>query len=416
MGTDSPMKILLVADQYYPPTLGGSAISSRRLAHGLAERGHQVSVMAPSLSFRHSVEKDGNTTVYRCRSVSPLIASPSKKAPPRFALLPDGMVERTLNRVKPDVIHIQTPAYIGAIALKVAKKLGIPVVATNHAMPDNVLPFVPFKVNKDWLPYKVFESRYWEEIIALLELCDFVTAPTNLACDMLLENGLTKQAVPVSNGVDLHLFKPATPDEKASLKERFGLPLDRPVVLYAGRMSVEKRLDVLVEALPKALAESRFHLVLTGSGPMDVAAMIKLAGCSGNVTFTGMVDEATLPLIYRAADIFVLPSEAELQGMVLLEAAASGLPLIGANASAIPEILHHGENGFLHVPGASDDLAERIIQLVKDPDLCQKLGTRGLELVQHHALKASIGQFESIFADVLNQSRLNAAASSPFSS
>jgi glycosyltransferase involved in cell wall biosynthesis len=404
------MKILLVADQYYPPTLGGSAISSRRLAHGLAERGHHVSIIAPSLSFRHGVERDGNTTVYRCRSVSPLLTSPGKKAPPRFALLPDGMVERTFAKVRPDVVHIQTPAYIGAIALKVAKKLGIPVVATNHAMPENVLPFVPFKVNKDWRPYKVFETRYWEEIIAILDQCDFVTAPTNLACDMLFENGLSKQAVPVSNGVDLHLFKPTTPEEKRSLKERFNLPLDRPIVLYAGRMSVEKRLDVLVEALPKALARTPFHLVFTGSGPMDVPAMVQEAACAAHVTFTGMVDESTLPLIYRAADIFVLPSEAELQGMVLLEAAASGLPLIGANASAIPEIVHHGENGFLHVPGSADDLAERIVQLAVDADLRQALGRRGLELVQHHALRESISQFESIFRDVLAESR---AASAP---
>lgn len=407
------MKILLVADQYYPPTLGGSAISSRRLAHGLAERGHQVAVLAPSTSFRHRVERDGNTLVYRCRSVSPLLSSPGKKAPPRFALLPDGMVERTLTKFRPDVIHIQTPAYIGAIALKIAKKMGIPVVATNHAMPDNVLPFVPFKVNKDWLPYKVFESRYWEELIALLEGCDFITAPTNLACDMLLENGLTRQAVPVSNGVDLHLFKPASPDEKRSLKERFGLPLDRPVVLYAGRMSVEKRLDVLVDALPRAMRRSRFHLVLTGSGPMDVASMIRDSGCADAVTFTGMVDEATLPLIYRAADIFVLPSEAELQGMVLLEAAASGLPLIGANASAIPEILHHGENGFLHVPGSAEDLADRIVQLALDEPLREKLGTRGLALVQHHALAQSISQFESIFRDVLAARAVTAATPFP---
>lgn len=400
------MKILLVADQYYPPTLGGSAISSRRLAHGLAERGHQVSVIAPSLSFRHAIEHDGNTTVYRCRSVSPLISAPGKKAPPRFALLPDGMVERTLNKVQPDVIHIQTPAYIGAIALKIAKRMGIPVVATNHAMPENVLPFVPFKVNKDWRPYKIYEARYWEEIISLLEQCDFVTAPTNLACDMLFENGLSKQAVPVSNGVDLHLFKPPTPEEKRSLKERFGFPLDRPIALYAGRLSVEKRLDVLVEALPKALSRAAFHMVFTGSGPMDVPSMIADVGCSAHATFTGMVDEATLPLIYRAADLFILPSEAELQGMVLLEAAASGLPLIGANASAIPEIVHHGDNGFLHVPGSSEDLAERIVQLVEDEALREKLGKRGLELVQHHALRESISQFESIFRDVLAQAQL----------
>ncbi len=402
------MKILLVADQYYPPTLGGSAISSRRLAHGLAERGHQVSVIAPSLTFRHSVEHDGNTTIYRCRSVSPLISSPGKKAPPRFALLPDGMVERTIAKVQPDVIHIQTPAYIGAIAVKIAKKLGIPVVATNHAMPENVLPFVPFKVNKDWQTYKVFESRYWEEIITLLDQCDFVTAPTNLACDMLFENGLAKQAVPVSNGVDLHLFKPTTPEEKRSLKERFNLPLDRPAILYAGRMSVEKRLDVLVEAIPKALAQTPFHVVFTGSGPMDIPAMIQEARCSEHVTFTGMVDESTLPLIYRAVDVFVLPSEAELQGMVLLEAAASGLPLIGANASAIPEIVHHGENGFLHVPGSGQDLADRIVQLVDDEPLRQKLGQRGLELVQHHALRETVSQFEAIFRDVVAESHLRA--------
>ncbi|MNY42656.1 Alpha-D-kanosaminyltransferase [compost metagenome] len=153
--------------------------------------------------------------------------------------------------------------------------------------------------------------------------------------------------------------------------------------------------------MPKVLSQTQCHFLFMGAGALDVKGMVAGMGLSEHATFTGLVDDQSLPLVYRAADMLVLPSESELQGMVLLEGAASGLPLIGANALAIPEIVHHGDNGFLHQPGSSDDLAERIICLVEDSALRQQYGERSTALVQHHALDACIGQMESIYEEMI---------------
>lgn len=396
------LKILLVADLYYPPTLGGSAIAFRRLAHGLAARGHEVWVVAPGVKgFRHYVERDGQTTVVRCRSIPDLrlISAPGKTTV-RVPLLPEGILERTLERVQPDVVHLQAPGYAGAIAIRQCRKRGIPVVATCHSIPENY-----------WSPkdkgsnvFKAVKDGLWEVILGLLEQCDLVCAPTVTACDLLHDNGLIRQAIPISNGIDLQIYCPPSSEQEArALKERFGFPLDRPTVLYCGRFSAEKRLEVLLDAIAGIVARTPAHFAFVGTGSIDIAAEFESRGLRGAASVVGLLDDQNMPLVYRAADVFALPSEAELQGLVLLEAAASGLPLVGANALAIPEIVHHGVNGYLHVPGDSQDLADRLADLLADPELRREMGRRGLELVSRHAIPESIRQYEEVYREAISR-------------
>ncbi len=397
--TDS-LKVLLVADLYYPPTLGGSAIAMRRLAHGLAALGHQVWVVAPGLKgLRHYIERDGDTVVVRCRSIPDLrvMASPSRSTV-RVPLVPDGILERTMDRFQPDIVHLQLPGYSGAVAIGLCRKRGIPVVATCHSIPDNYWS----PKDKESTVFRVVQEGIWDVILGLLDQCDMVCAPSITACDLLHGHGLVKQAIPVSNGVDLLVYHPAASEsDREALKRRFGFPLDRPTILYAGRFAAEKRVDVLIDAMPKVLARTPAYFGFVGQGMVDIKQQFEERGLTGNAGSTGLLDDQAMPLVYRAADIFVLPSEAELQGLVLLEAAASGLPLVAANCLAIPEIVRHGVSGFLHVPGDSDDLADRLVALAADPALRHRLGQAGLEVVKPHSLQACIKQNEEVYREVL---------------
>lgn len=398
--TARSLKVLIVADLYYPPTLGGSAIAMRRLAHGLAALGHQVWVVAPGLrGFRHYIERDGDTVVVRCRSIPDLrvMASPARSTV-RVPLVPDGILERTLDRFQPDIVHLQLPGYASAIAIRLCRKRSIPVVATCHSIPENYWS----PRDKDSSVFRAVQEGLWEVILGLLEQCDMVCAPSITACDLLHDQGLVKQAIPVSNGVDLHVYHPAaTQDDRVALKRRFGFPPDRPTILYAGRFAAEKRVDVLIDAMPMVLERTPAFFGFTGQGMVDFKQVLDERGLSAHAGFTGLLDDQAMPLVYRAADLFVLPSEAELQGLVLLEAAASGLPLVAANCLAIPEIVHHGVNGFLHVPGDPEDLADRLVALATDPALCRRLGDAGLEVVKPHSLDACIRQYEEVYRDVL---------------
>jgi glycosyltransferase involved in cell wall biosynthesis len=402
------MKILLTADQYYPPTLGGSAISVRRLAHGLAERGHHVTVVAPAENFSDYVEREGAVVVVRCRSVPAVhLIKHADRDKIRVALLPMLVVRRVINELEPDVVHVQFPPYIGLTALKLARKLGIPVLGTLHAVPDNPFP----ARNKRSPVYRLFASKFWETIVDWGTECDLVTAPTSTACELLATHGLSR-SLPISNGVDLHTFRP--PPDNAARRDnraRLHLPLDQPLVLYAGRFAPEKRLDLLLRAIPSVRQQMNAHFVLVGTGSQEVIELADELDVLRHVTFTGVLPEDELPLVYRAADVFALPSEAELQGMVLLEAAASGLPLVGADALAIPEIVRDGENGFLHRKGDYAHLADRLLVLLSDPALRRRFGARGREIAQSHSFERTVSRFEKLYEQVRHQATAAVGAS-----
>ncbi|MBI4491393.1 MAG: glycosyltransferase [Chloroflexi bacterium] len=392
------MKILLAADQYYPPTLGGSAISVRRLAHGLADRGHHVTVLAPASSFADCTEREGGVAVVRCRSVPALhLVKNLDRDRIRVAFLPMSTVRRTIDALRPDVVHIQLPAYIGAMAIKVAEQAGIPVVATFHALPDNPFP----ARNKRSPVFRLFASKFWETVIALGAHCDAVTAPSRTACHLLEAHGLPHQAIPVSNGVDLRCFRPPEDElERASIRARLGLPQAQPLVLYAGRFAREKRLDLLLQAIPLVRAAVDAHFVLVGTGSSEVMELAETLRVQEHITFTGLLPDDLVPLAYRAVDLFALPSEAELQGMVLLEAAASGLPLVGAASCAIPELVLHGENGFLHRPGDHQDLARQLIAALVDPPARRRFAARSRDVAQAHSFDRTLSRFESLYAEL----------------
>jgi glycosyltransferase involved in cell wall biosynthesis len=328
-----------------------------------------------------------------------VISSPGKSTI-RVPLLPDGILERTMDRLQPDIVHVQLPGYAGAIATRLARKRQIPAVATCHSIPENYWS----PKDRDGAVFKAVQEGLWDVILGLLEQCDVVCAPSITACDLLHAQGLTKQAIPVSNGVDLQVYHPpGSQHEREALKRRFGFPLDVPTILYAGRFSPEKRVDVLLDAIPRVLSSVSAFFAFTGQGVLDIRTELTARGSLDRTGFTGLLDDQAMPLVYRAADVFVLPSEAELQGLVLLEAAASGLPLVGADALAIPEIVRHGVNGFLHVPGDPADLASHLAALAGDAALRSRLGAAGMEMVKPHAIDACIRQNEDVYREVLSR-------------
>ena len=172
------------------------------------------------------------------------------------------------------------------------------------AIADNL---IPFGYRREWPAYRAWDHFYWARLVAFLNRCDAVTSPTQAACDLLRAHGLVRPAVPISNGVDLSVFRPPLPGEKARLRAGFGLPADRPVVLYAGRLAREKGLDVLLAAMPLVLARVPCHFLVVGAGDLDFGAMAARAGLSADITLTGLLSDARVAEAYRAADVLVAP-------------------------------------------------------------------------------------------------------------
>lgn len=392
------LRVLLTADQYYPPTLGGSAITFHRLAHALAEAGHQVAVIAPSETLHSHVEDAGRVLTVRCRAFQPFkLLNQTSRRDIRVAILPDRLVRETLNGFRPDIVHVQFPAYLGRSAARHARAAGVPVVVGCHAVPENY----QFGTGGS-RPVQSLARKFWDMAVGFCREADSVTAPTKTACQVLAENGVDTPIIAISNGVDLKQYRPPLDQrEKDVDRAALGLPSDRTLVLYAGRFTPEKRVDLLVDAI--ASLPPTVHLVLCGLLSSRLDDIIVERGLRERVTALGRVSDETLPRVYRAVDIFALPSEAELQGMVLLEAAATGLPLVGANCLAIPELVHDGVNGYLHRPGDAEDLAAKIKALAAEPALRASFGEASQRIVAPHAMPAVVDQTVALYRHLIGR-------------
>lgn len=385
------MRIMIVTDQY-PPMVGGVPSVTHGLAVDFAQRGHSVWVIAPSYGTQnmHSVEQ--GVHVYRYSSFE----WPTYEGL-RVPFLPFLPVRKLLKKVDPDIIHIHSPVVLGTIAQLLAGGLRKPVIATNHYLPINLSP----SLAPDSLIGKHFSNITYSYLVHFCNHCEYVTAPTATALSLLYEHGLQAPAQAISNGVDLKRFKPGERDEE--LRQRLKLPADQPIGLSMNRLSPEKRLDVLIDATAKT--KSNVHIAIAGTGPAeeDLRAQVAHLQMEDRVSFLGFIDEAELPALYRLADLFVIPSIAELQSLTTMEAMASGLPIIAANAYALSELVHPEENGFLFAPGNSEEMASYIDELARDETLRTRMGTKSLELITKHDRQQVLNQWEELYRHLIKE-------------
>ena len=243
----------------------------------------------------------------------------------------------------------------------------------------------------------LFDVGFYGYVTGFANRCDRVTAPTATALLLLREHGLRAPSHVVSNGIDLEVYSPGAADE--SLRRRYALPAGRPLILSVGRLSPEKRADVLIEAVATQDVGDTV-LALAGSGP-DEGRLRELAarrGVSERVRFLGFIPGTDLPGLYRLADVFAIASEAELQSLVTMEAMASGLPVVAVNAGALGELVHAGENGFLARPGRAADVAGSLDLLCRDGGLRARMSKSGLRIIADHDRHRLLTRWESIYS------------------
>lgn len=389
------MKILIATDTYHP-SVNGAAYFTYRLANMLARKGHSVSVLCPSRSFKNTVSNDKGVMVYGIRSIHIPIYQDFRMSP---LIISSKIIRKAIEEISPDIIHIQNHFMIGKGAAMTAKKLGIPVIGTNHFMPENILHYFHLpKMAEKWL------QRFgWRQCIKVFEQLDYVTTPTETAAELLRQAGFSKKVAPISCGIDLERFNPS--NNGSYLKEIYTIPINKPVLLYVGRMDKEKKIEVILRALPNILETVSVHLVLAGIGQEKerLEVMTKKLGLQDSVSFVGFVPDKDLQNIYRIADIFVIAGIAELQSIVTMEAIASGLPVVAVSAMALPELVHDGENGYLFPEGNSQTLAQKAVMILSDQKLSAQMSKNGLEMIKNHEINKIIQRYESLYHEILNR-------------
>ena len=375
------MRIMVVTDQY-APMVGGVPTVARALSLGLARRGHAVALLAPSPGWRGRLDADEQVTVHYQGSVPwPWYEGM------RLACVPGTAARRLITAFAPDVIHIHSPVTLGVVAQAVARQLRIPVVYTNHYLPINVRPSLQRRP-------RVFDALFYSYVVGFANRCSHVTAPTATALRLLRDQGLQVPLRVISNGVDLRRYSPGPADERT--RDRYRLPRGRPLILSVGRLSREKRVDVLLDAAARFTQDARVAIVGTGPDEAGLRARAGRLGLAGRVRFLGFVPGPDLAGLYRLADVFAIASQAELQSLTTMEAMASGLPVVATDSYALGELVCHGRSGFVASPGRGDEMAAYLDMLVSDPGLRARMAAEGLRIIGGHERHRWLAEWESL--------------------
>jgi glycosyltransferase involved in cell wall biosynthesis len=379
------LKILVGADTF-TPDVNGAARFGERLVSGLASRGHDVRVIAPSQTTGKygtwTEEYDGQKIVmYRL---------PSYRWKPhdwlRFAI-PWTLGRKAatiLEDFEPDAVHFQSHFVVGRGLSTEARKHGIRIIATNHTMPDNLIEFTRIPKFLQRLAINIS----WRDTDRILSRAEAVTTPTRKAAQYLEKHTSLRGVRAISCGIDAHNY---TPNFEPRTENR---------VLFVGRITGEKQIDILLRAialLPDDL-DAKLEIVGTGDQLKNLEQFAASLGLADRVTFTGYLSDDELRQAYTRATVLGMPSTAELQSIVTMEAMASGLPIVAADAMALPHLVHDGENGFLFEPGNAQAMADRLERVFRaGPVELDAMKNASLQLIEAHDIERTLNTFEKLY-------------------
>ena len=353
------MRILMVSDVYLP-RINGVSTSIATYRDSLHALGHEVSLIAPAYPAGQVPEDHVVRVPSRTVWFDPEDRIMSWRA---LAAMTDG-----LRGDRFDIVHVQTPFVAHYAGLRLARRLGIPVIESYHTYFEEYLGcYLPLMPG----PLARFVARSISR--AQGNAVDALVTPSRAMHGRLASYGVTTPIDVIPTGLDLRQFAGG---DGPRFRREMGIPADRPLLLYVGRVAHEKNIGFLLEALPAILrTQPRAMLLITGEGPAE-SHLHRLAarlGVAGHVIFTGYLDrKGSLLDCYAAADVFVFASHTETQGLVLLEAMAMGLPVVAHAVMGTREVLRDGEGALIAAAGDHADFAAKVLRLLGDDALCRR--------------------------------------------
>jgi len=357
------MRVLYCTDTYPPQVNGVSVVTALSVA-GLAARGWDCAVVAPRYpaKMRNTFSADGHGgTMEHERTTLASIPMPGY-AETRLCA-PDYLaVARAVRRFEPDLVHAETEFMAGRLGQMAAARAGVPIVTSYHT--DFAKYTAAYGVPRLERAVSRYISRFHRRALRTY-------TPSSPARDYLRSIGVTQVEV-WGRGVETAAFTP----RRRSVALRAALGADRKFVfLYAGRLAAEKGVDVILRAFAiarQALPAGAIHLVIAGGGPLEADVR---ASASSDMSFLGYLDrERSLPELYASCDAFLFSSTTETLGLVVLEAMASGIPVVATPAGGVADHLRDEENGLTFPPRDASAMAAQMIRLAQDHPLAARLG------------------------------------------
>lgn len=360
------MRIGFFADTYYPQ-LNGVATSVAYSVAMLRKFDHKVIVIAPQIKGYKDSEKD-------------ILRIPSSKIWPSIpdsARLPLPIPSSVWKKIMShdyQIIHAHGNGLFSLIGLIIARRKKLPFVLTFHTFFNQYAHY--FLGGKLITPTMID----WG-LKSFGNLCDEVIVPSQKMKQELIKIGIKKPISVIPNFVDISKF---VPGKSNFLHSTFSIPQKRQILLSVGRLGQEKNFEFLINVFARIVKNNKdVHLVIVGEGPdrNKLIEQIKKLDLLQQVTLTGPIEIEDMPKVYQSANIFVFASTTETQGMVTLEAAASGLPLVLAHDEAYQDIIENKVNGF-SLPLKEGAFVEKIELLLHNPDMQKAFGVLSIKIVR----------------------------------
>jgi phosphatidylinositol alpha 1,6-mannosyltransferase len=393
-----PPRVLFCTDTYAPQMNGVSVVTARSI-RGLSERGWRCEVVAPR--YPRSAHVRG---LERTGFESRVTSLPSAPMPGyrdiRLVAPAYRAVADAIDRFRPDLVHCQTEFMVGRLGQVAAARRGIDLVSSYHT---------DFGRYAEAYGAPFLRRPVTEYLARFHRRSRRVFTPSAAARADLVAMGV-RTATVWGRGVDSTVFSPTRRSPEA--RDRLGLG-SRFTFVHVGRFAAEKNVELVLEAYRRASASvprGVMRLVLAGTGPREAALR---SAASEGVTFLGHLDRATaLPELYANADAFVFASTTETLGLVVLEAMASGIPVIAAPAGGVRDHLRHEDNGLAYPPGDADALAAAMKFLASEPRYAMELGARARQTAEHLTWESELDRLDAAYRAVLAGS----VAAAPISS
>jgi glycosyltransferase involved in cell wall biosynthesis len=391
------MKIAIFSDNFYPE-LSGIADSITTTGKELAKLGHKIVYFAPRYSKKNyltigmpyeEINLGENIKIQRI----PSFPYPTGTKQSRL-VIPLCLSLAAVKKFDPDIIHTNDIVGVGLEALFSAKIVKKPLVGTDHTPMVEFLKYSPIKGDFVHKTVSRFDAWYYNQ-------CNFVSSPCNAIFDELRKYGFSKpKHKALSNPIYIDKYK--------AIKNKW--PLKKKIkafdysLLYMGRVAPEKKIDVTIRAVAKLankIPKMGFVVGGTGSQVEGLRDLAKSLGIESKVKFLGYIKSTDDVVdLYNASDLFVIPSVAETQSIVMMQAMACKLPVIAARAWGLAEYVND-KNGILVEPDDVDGLAEKILYLFENQGVALKLGEGGRGFVEKFSPINIAREWERIYIDTI---------------
>lgn len=353
------MRIGLFTDTYWPQ-VNGVATSVLMLKENLTSQGHDVFVFTTTDPMAPADEEN----VFRVKSV-PFVSMR------RLGSIYNPKLKKLIESLDLDVIHTNTEFSLGVFGRGIARHMDIPHVHTMHTVYEDYTHFI-IKLGR----FDVFAKAAARKMSCrFCNSADEVITPTEKVRQMMKTYGVYKPMTVVPTGVDLKRFsKDYSLEQKNQVKEKFGISPSDKVILYIGRVSEEKNIEEILNAMKVYLPQhADTKLLIVGDGPhkSELVQMAAELGINDQVVFTGEQPWDDIGLFYSLGDVFVNASQSEAQGLTYIEALASGLPVIAKYDHCLDGVIEQGKNGFTF--NEQDEFLEFIDQIMDNPEKLKKM-------------------------------------------